>query len=198
MRVTGCSYGHYWGLLQPCRATGGPWLWMPLGWFWWESLQQCAKERAALCLCGITSPTSALPVPHPAPAGFPQSQQMGKKKKKKKIISCSSFELLWMFFPVPEARTLLLLLLWLFIKSFPALDPEAAFPGLERVCEENRAGVGCSHPGCPSQIQLPAQNPCVGKLGPSPHRNACGGRNPSDPEPAPSHGHWLGGCRVLP
>lgn len=68
-----------------------------------------------------------------------------------------------MFFPVPEARTLLLLLLWLFIKSFPALDPEAAFPGLERVCEENRAGVGCSHPGCPSQIQLPAQNPC-GKI----------------------------------
>lgn len=44
------------------------------------------------------------------------------------------------FFPVPEARTLLLFLLWLFVKSFPALDPVAAFPGLGRVCEEISAG----------------------------------------------------------
>lgn len=86
------------------------------------------------------------------------------KKKEKKIISCSSFELLWMFFPVPEARTLLLLLLWLFIKSFPALDPEAAFPGLERVCEENRAGVGCSHPGCPQPDTTPSTKSLCGKI----------------------------------
>lgn len=80
---------------------------------------------------------------------------------KKKIINRSPFRLVWMISPVPEARTLLLFLLWLFTKSLPALDPAAAFLGLERVCKENStgeiAGVGCSHPGCStSQIQSPA------------------------------------------
>lgn len=66
-----------------------------------------------------------------------------------------------MISPIPEARTLLLFLLWLFTKSLLALHPAAAFLGLERVCKEDRAGemagVGCSRPACPtSQVQPPA------------------------------------------
>lgn len=34
------------GLLQPCRAAAGPWLWVSLGWLWWK--KRCLKRSPAL------------------------------------------------------------------------------------------------------------------------------------------------------
>lgn len=73
-----------------------------------------------------------------------------------------------MISPIPEAKTLLLFLLWLFTNSLPALDAAASFPGLEVVCREDRAaeitGEAAPHPASPPTRYNPQHEIAAEKL----------------------------------